>query len=184
MRIKQKVFILFVFISLIFSNFTFSQTNRDKQIARMLYELGLYLRWENDFDIEVIKIGVLNESPAFINELKRITKNGYDNVIMIEIIEFKNPSDIKETHILFVPKSQNSQITNIAKKIKGYNTALITEDYDAKKEIMINLVKKGDNYSFELNAETLKAAKITYISEILNKLKGTLITSKEIIDES
>jgi len=180
---KKSIKLILILIALLFTNFAFAQSNRDKQIAKYLFEFGRYLRWENDDEIEVIKIGVLGESQAFINELKRITKKGYDEVIMFEIIEFKTPADIKETHMLFIPKSFNDQITSITKKIKGYNTALITEEYDVKKEIMINFYKRGDNYTFEINPEILKTASINVMDEI-SKLKGTKITTKEIIDES
>ncbi len=174
---------LIVLIFSINSLVSYAQTSRDKQIAKHLYDFGLYLRWENDYNIEIIKIGVLNESATFINELKKITKGGYDNIVLIEVINFKSISDIKETHLLFIPKTQNSQIPNISRKIAGYNTALVTEEYDAKKDIMINFIKRGANYSFEINGDNLKEANVSYIAEI-SQLGGTIISAKAIIDQS
>ena len=183
MRINFKLFLFFLIIPLIYSNYATAQTLRDKQIAKYLFDFGLYLRWENDYNIEIIKIGVLNENPAFINELKRITKNGYDNVIMIEVINYRTANEIKETHMLFVPKSQNAQITSILRKITGYNTALITEEYEVKKDLMINFIKRGDNFTFEMNVDNLKEMNVGFHPEI-SRLNGTIISAKALINES
>jgi PAS domain S-box-containing protein len=184
---KMKINLKFLIILLVFTIFGVqaikAQSLRDKQIAKYLFDFGLYLRWQNDYNIEIIKIGVLNETPTFINELKRITKNGYDNVIMIEVINFKTTTEIKETHMLFVPKAQNSQITNILRKITGYNTALVTEEYEVKKDLMINFIKRGDNYTFEMNVDNLKEMNVGFHPEI-SRLNGTIISAKALIDES
>ena len=143
----------------------------------------MHLRWEDDFNIELIKIGVLNGSQSFMNELKRVTKNGYENVILVEVIDFKSIAEIRETHMLFLPKSMGSSFNTVSKKIKGYNTALITEEYDVKKSIMINFIKRGSNYTFEMNAENLKSANVGYDKSI-SVLGGIIISTKALFDES
>ncbi|MFN8254770.1 MAG: YfiR/HmsC family protein [Bacteroidales bacterium] len=175
--------ILMVFILALLSVNLKAQSPRDKQIAKFLYDLPLYLRWENDFNIEVIKIGVLKGSPEFINELKRVSKGGYDGVIQIEVINFNSVADIKETHLLFLPSEQNSQCSNVLRKIAGYNTALATEEYTVKKDIMINFIKKGSEYTFEMNADNLKEANVTFIQEI-SRLGGNIISTKALINET
>jgi len=160
-----------------------SQSKADKQIAKYLFELGLYLRWENDYNIELIKIGVLNGSPEFLSELRKVTKNGYDNIVLIEVIDFKSVSEITETHMLFLPKEQNDKFPAVSKRIKGFNTALITQEYDEKKSIMINFVKKGSDYTFEINADNLKEANVGYAAQI-SQLGGTVISAKTLFTES
>lgn len=172
-----------MFCNLFINNNMQAQTYRDKQISKYIFDLGIYLRWENDYDIELIKVGVLNGSSSFLKELRNITRNGYDGQIFIEIIEFNSIADIRETHILFAPKSENKRFTNIMNKISGYNTALITEEYPIKKNIMINIIKRGKGYSFEMNVENLKSANITFDNNI-SVLGGKMISTKALFDES
>jgi PAS domain S-box-containing protein len=184
MGIKNKAFVLIILLfSLQFFGNVNAQSTRDRQISKYLFDLGLYLRWEDDYNIELIKIGVLNGSQSFLNELKRVTKNGYDNIVLIEVIDFNSVAEIKETHMLFLPKSQSNQFNTVKSKIKGYNTALITEEYTVKKSIMINFVKKGSNYTFELNPENMKEADVGYAQQI-SQLGGTIINTKVLFDES
>jgi PAS domain S-box-containing protein len=184
MKFKSKIkFLLFLNLALLLSSNLSAQSSRDRQIAKLLYDLPLYLRWENDNNIEIIKIGVLKGSAEFISELKRVTKGGYDNVIQIEVINFNTVADIKETHLLYLPVEENGQFVNVFRKISGYNTALASEDYGVKKDIMINFIKQGADYSFEINADNLKEANITFISEIV-RLGGTIISTKALFNES
>lgn len=184
MRIKIKAFVLIILLfSLQLLGNVNAQSVRDKQVAKYLFDLGLYLRWEDDYNIELIKIGVLNSSQSFLNELKRITKNGYDNVVLVEVIDFKSVNEIKETHMLFLPKSENEQFNTVKSKIKGYNTVLITEEYSPKKSIMINFIKKGSNYTFEMNPENMKEANVGYHQQI-SQLGGIIISTKALFDES
>ncbi|MDF1549114.1 MAG: YfiR/HmsC family protein [Bacteroidales bacterium] len=179
--------IVIIFLILIFSiganSGLLAQSKADKQISRYLYELGLYLRWENDYNIELIKIGVLNGSADFLKELKQVTKNGYDNVVLIEIINFKSVAEIKETHMLFIPKEQNDKFVEVRKRIQGFNTALITQEYDVKKSIMINFIKKGSDFTFEMNADNLKEFNIGYAPQI-SQLGGITISAKTLFNES
>jgi len=184
MNIKKVIHILVILIVLPLSQgISYSQTSLDKQKAKLLYDLPIYLRWENDEDIELIKIGVLNGSQAFLKELKRVTRGGYDNIILIDIISFKSVSDIKETHILYVPKAQSGQFNNIKRKIYGFNTALVSEDYSAKKSIMINLITKGSRLTFQYNRDNLKEANVN-ISGEFSRLGGINISTKVLLDES
>jgi PAS domain S-box-containing protein len=184
MRSKNKLILLtLLLVSLQFFGNVVAQSSRDKQIAKFLFDFGIYLRWEDDENIELIKIGVLNGSPSFIKELGRITKNGYEQIILIEIINFKSIAEIRETHMLFLPKSKSSSFNTVKSKIKGYNTALITEEYSPKKSIMINFIKRGSNYTFEMNPENLKEANVGYDPRI-SQLGGVIISTKALFDES
>ena len=162
---------------------SYAQTSLDKQKAKLLYDLPIHLRWENDDDIDVIKIGVLNGSQTFIKELKRVTSGGYDNIILIDVISFNSVASITETHILYVPKTQNSQFNNIKRKILGFNTALVTEEYPAKKSIMINLMAKGSKLTFQINNDNLRIANVNVTPGISN-LGGINISTKILFDES
>ncbi len=184
MKLKTgiNIFLLLILAINLSANLS-AQSAREKQIAKLLYELPLYLRWENDDNIEIIKIGVLKGSPQFIAELKRVSKGGYDNIIQIEVINFASVSDIKETHLLYLPMEQNSEYVNVFRKISGYNTALATEEYTVKKEIMINFIKEESGYSFEINADNLKDANVTFEASIV-QLGGTIISTKALFNES
>ena len=161
----------------------YGQSSLDKQRAKLLYDFPIYLRWENDDEIEVIKIGVLNGSPSFLNTLKEVTKNGYDNIILIDVINFKSVSAITETHLLYIPKEQNSKFQSVKRKILGFNTALVSEDYPSKKDVMINFITRSGKLTFEINGDNLKDANIKVIPEI-SRLGGINISTKALFNES
>jgi len=184
MNIKIKIKLLVLFTIILVSNVvSYAQTPLDKQKAKLLYDLPIYLRWENDDEIEVIKIGVLKGTQGFLKELKRVTSGGYDNIILIDIINFNSVADITETHILYIPKSHNNEFTKIKKKIFGFNTALITENYSAKKSIMINLLTQGSKLTFQYNRDNLRDAKVN-IADGFSRLGGINISTKALFDES
>lgn len=184
MKTQKIVPILVILLALIIPQVvSHAQTSLDKQKAKLLYDLPIHLRWENDDDIDLIKIGVLNGSPAFIKELKRVTRGGYDNIILIDIISFNSVASITETHILYVPKTQNSQFNNIKRKILGFNTALVSEEYPAKKSIMINLLVKSGKLTFQINSANLKVANVN-VTQGISRLGGINISTKTLYDES
>jgi len=184
MSLKNKIYILLlIFASIINSQSISAQGSLDKQRAKLLYEFPIYLRWENDDEIEVIKIGVLNGNQSFINTLKEVTKGGYDGIILIDVINFKTVADITETHLLFLPKEQNSKFTSVKRKILGFNTALVTENYTVKKDVMINFITRNGKLTFEINGDNLKEANIKVIPEI-SRLGGINISTKALFNES
>ncbi len=184
MSFKTTFYILLTFFAVITNTLSINaQTSLDKQRAKLLYDFPIYLRWENDDEIEVIKIGVLNGSPAFLNTLREVTKNGYDNIILIDVINFKSVSDITETHLLYLPKEQNSKFTSVKRKLLGFNTALVSENYNVKKDVMINFITRGGKLTFEINGDNLKDANIKVIPEI-SRLGGINISTKALFNES
>jgi len=184
MKFKTGINLLFLLILAVnLSVSSSAQTKREKQISKFLYELPIHLRWENDDNIEIIKIGVLNGSSTFLTELKRICKGGYEGIIQIEIINFSSVADIKETQLLYLPAEQNNQYVNVFRKIAGYNTALATEEYTVRKDIMINFIKQGEDYTFEFNVDNLKEANVNVESSI-SQLGGIIISAKALINES
>ncbi|MEN8118870.1 MAG: YfiR/HmsC family protein [Bacteroidota bacterium] len=184
MKIQKIVRIIVILLVLLLPQVvSYAQTSLDKQKAKLLYDLPIHLRWENDDEIDVIKIGVLNGSQAFIKELKSVTRGGYDNIILIDVISFTSVANITETHILYVPKTQNSQFNNIKRKILGFNTALVSEEYPAKKSIMINLIAKGSKLTFQINSANLKAANVN-VTQGISRLGGINISTKTLYDES
>ncbi|MCF6183653.1 MAG: YfiR/HmsC family protein [Bacteroidales bacterium] len=184
MSFKTTFYILLTLFAFIINTQSISaQTSLDKQRAKLLYDLPIYLRWENDDEIEVIKIGVLNGSPSFLNTLREVTKGGYDNIILIDVINFKSVSDITETHLLYLPKEQNSKFTSVKRKLLGFNTALVSENYSVKKDVMINFITRNGRLTFEINGDNLKEANIKVIPEI-SRLGGINISTKALFNES
>lgn len=185
MRFQKVVNILVILIAMFLpQKVSYAQTHLDKQKAKLLYDLPIHLRWENDDEIDVIKIGILKGSQVFIKELRRVTRGGYDNIILIDVISFNSIADITETHILYMPKTQNSQFNNIKRKIFDFNTALVSEDYPVKKSIMINLLTKGGGkLTFQINGDKLKEANII-VTPGISRLGGINISTKALFDES
>ncbi len=184
MRIQKRINILaFLVVLFLFQGISYAQSSLDRQKAKLLYDLPIYLRWENDDEIDLIKIGVLKGSKTFIKELKRVTSGGYDNIILIDVINFNSISEISETHILYVPKAQNSQFKSIQKKISGLNTALVSEDYPEKKSIMINVLTKNNKLTFQYSKDNLREANIN-IASGFSSLGGINISTKALFVES
>jgi len=192
MNLKYNIFVLVVILSFftIEPTLTAQTTALDKQKAKLIYNFSFFLQWENDDAIEVIKIGVLNGSNSFMRILEHETRNGYDNIILIEVINFKSISSISETHILYLPKSETKNFLKVKRKIKGYNTALVTDGYNIKKNLVIDFVKKGSKIKFYMNAANLKENKVIFNEKDqgdVNSFKsygGILISTKALLEDS
>ena len=184
MGYKKLINILIILIVLCLPHkVAYAQTITNKQKAKLLYDLPLYLKWDNDDKIEVIKIGILKGSKIFVDELKERTRRGYNNIISIDVINFNNIADITETQILYLPKSQNNKFNSVKRKILGFNTALISEGYPDKKNIMINLQIKTKKLVLQINADILNAANIKVVSEV-SLLGGINVGKKTSFEKS
>ncbi len=173
-----------LFLILILSNLlAFSQSRKDeKRKADLIYLFGWNLIWENNEQIKIIKIGVLNGNSIFLRKLRAIASKGYQDVVTIEVLNFKHIKDIQETNILFVDKSKGSQVPKILDIIKYNNTALVTDSYGVKKHISINFIKEYGKIVFEYNLEKLEEHGVGINKKI--KKNGILIDTKALYKES
>lgn len=154
-----------------------------KEKAEILYFLPFYLRWENDKEIEKVEIAVYHPDKSFRPYLDKILENAYRDGLFYEIVEFKTIEEIRQTQILFIGQSRNYQINSILTHIKGFNTALVTENYPVQKNIMINFLTNSPEFSFEYSREKLEETRIVLIPDF-DKLKGIEINSKKLFEKA
>ncbi len=119
--------LLLGFGSKIYSQSYEAQTVYEAQ-AYFLYNICKYMQWPSNSGNFII--GVVSNDPI-VNELKKIaTTRKYINQT-IEIVVFKNIDEISKTNVLYVPGKKNSELKNIAAKIKANSTLLVSNKQGA-----------------------------------------------------
>lgn len=117
-----------------------------------LYNFTKYIQWPPEYQAGDFIIGVLNGSPALLNELTKMASSKTAGSQRFIIKNYKTVAEIGKCNMLYVPEGSNSLLGDALKKVKGLSTLLVTEfEGDAKKGAAINFVIKDNKQEFELN---------------------------------
>lgn len=94
-------------------------------------------------------MGVIGASPIEA-ELKKLAASKKIAGRSIVVKRFKSSTDLSGCHLVFVPKSKNALLTQVANKAKAMNALVVTEG-SSKKDFVFNFVKKDGKPRFEYN---------------------------------
>ncbi|MFC1650877.1 YfiR family protein [Candidatus Latescibacterota bacterium] len=125
-----------------------------------IYNFTRYIQWENENEAEPFIIAVLGESPIieFLMDMALKKKVGDRK---IEILLFKDISEIQASNILFIPHSQSDKVKQILEKTTSTNTLTVSETEGlANKGIIVNFKLIEENIKFELNTVAAERAEL------------------------
>lgn len=133
------------------------QTAIPKAQSMFIYNFSRLIEWPADYKQGDFIIGVLGNSDV-ATELQLYTNAKKVGMQSIQIITYKEPSEIGKCHILFVSYSKSNKMSDVLGKIGGYSTLIIGEKRGLIGEgAAINFVISADKLKFEL--ETANASK-------------------------
>jgi len=163
--------ILLVFIGSLFLAGSGNYDTNAKIKAVYIYNFTKYVEWPKEYREEIFVIGIVGNSPL-LAELKGMSATKKVFGQKIEVLQFKNASEISKCHILFVPTSTSEPFSSILGKLKGYSTLLITDKPGmASKGSAINFVIMQNRQKFELNESNA----VKYNLKVSNSLEALAI---------
>jgi len=117
-----------------------------------IYNFTKFIEWPPESNQTEFVIGVINASPALLDELNKLAASKTAGTHKFVIRNYKSANEIDKCNILFIPEGSNALLPEALKKIHGQSTLVITEsEGDARKGSAINFIWKDNKQAFELN---------------------------------
>jgi len=135
--------------------------------AVFIYNFTKYMNWmdsepSSTFDIAVVGDSQIAEPLRLVAQKRRVNQKD------IHIKLFKDPDQIDQCHILFIPESKKKQLNRIIDNIQDKNTLVISEIEGALSSgVMINFLIVEDRIKFEINLKSMKKSGFQPSSELL-----------------
>ena len=184
LKLKYQLLILTLVLQSI-SNILYGQNKDNEKLkTELIYKLPKYIFWSVNNDME-IRLGVLGASKTMMKELSKLEKKRFPYGKSFKVIFIMTPEEASEfnTEMLYVSKQYIGKYEEISKKTRANKTLLITEDYEAKKFIMINFNEKDDEFTHEINARNISEGGMT-ISDKIKSTDAIIIDDRFLFQES
>jgi hypothetical protein len=122
-----------------------------------LHQISKYIQWPVEPSKNGFTIGLYGEYPEMLSELNKLAvekKHGDQPYI---IIQYRNISEIKPCHVLYLTPENNGEISKVMERIKGQNTLLVTDNEGmTKKGSCINFFYEDNKQRFEVSNQNVK----------------------------
>lgn len=164
----KKIIFILVAVLVLSSGFkTNTRIDTNSRIkAVFLLNFTKLIEWPKAYRSGNFVVGVIGETPLY-NELSKMAKIKKVANQSLTIKRFSNISEIAKCHILYVAKSQSSQIKSVLKKVENSSTLIVTEQVGlADRGAGINFVVKNNRQKFELNKTNVEKYKLKISSNL------------------
>jgi hypothetical protein len=139
--------------------------------AAFLWNFAKFVDWPtNAFanDKAPFVIGVLGDNP-FGADLEQTVKGKLINDHPITVKSYRNATDARASHILFVSSSEESKLPDIIESLRGAPVLTVGEyEQFTQSGGMINFVREANKIRFQINDEAAKAAGLKISSKLLS----------------
>ena len=133
--------------------------------AMFLYNFTKYIEWPAQADSPVFRIAISGNSEIAPVLQSIAAKKSIGNK-KIEIVTLGS-GEFVPCQILFIPKSENSQVEELARKCQGKGVLVITDECrNAPKGAAINLVKSENKIRFDLYMNCARTGGIKISSQL------------------
>jgi len=140
-----------------------------------LYQISKYVAWPIEPPQNGFTIGLYGEYPQLLDELNKLAlekKRGDQPYI---IVQYKQLSEIKACHVLYLTRENDEEISNVLEKVKGKNTLLVTDAAGMiEKGSCINFFYEDNKQRFEISNENARQQGL--------KLSTTINSIAKVID--
>ena len=135
--------------------------------AVFVYNFIGYIDWPDESRIEVVKIGILGDSPLE-QPLREIARKKRVGAKKIEIHLFPKPQDLTPCHVLLIAPGQAEQLPKISERVDSWHALTVGDTPGlASKGVIINMVIVEEKLKFEVNMQGLQRAGLRASSQLL-----------------
>jgi serine phosphatase RsbU (regulator of sigma subunit) len=164
-RIKMFLFALLLLLSAAKAK---AQYSEEELKSVFIYKFAQSLVWPEMHDSDHFVVGVMKSDrkmyEAFSENLAGKTIEGLG--IEVRKVGFSE-LDTFNAHILYIPRSYNKRIRDIAGMTDGRRILRVSDEVDKKELIMINFIDENGTVNFEINPLAISAADIQVSQKLL-----------------
>lgn len=138
--------------------------------AAYIYNFAKFVEWPSDTfssSSSPIIIGIVGDDP-FGRALEDAVAGKTANDRKLEIKRFKNASELRKCHILFVCDSEERRIAAIVKEVAVWNTLTVSDIQSfAERGGIIEFINKNNKVRIEINNDNAKRNGLRISSKLL-----------------
>jgi len=138
--------------------------------AVFLFNFSQFVSWPAaafDTSNAPVVIAVLGRDP-FDGDLDEVIHGEHVGERPLIVRRYREVSDVKDCHILFIGRSEASQLHDIVTALHGRSILTVSDIDDAARNgVMIDLVKESDHIRLRINVTAARAAGLTLSSKLL-----------------
>jgi hypothetical protein len=147
-----------------------SQLSEYKVKAAFLFNFTKFVEWPPESfarpDAPLV-IGVFGENP-FGADLEAMIHNKTVNNRSLETRQFRSPAECTNCHVLFVGAAEKGRLKEILEKLRNSSVLTVSEtDGFTEAGGMINFVRDGTKFRFQINNDAAKKANLKISSKML-----------------
>jgi hypothetical protein len=138
--------------------------------AAFLFQFVKYMQWPQEaFDRETspVIVGIVGEDP-FGEALARTLRDKTVKGRGFEIRRFAKPQDVRDCHLLFVPRTESTRWPEIHKALANRAVLTIGEDVEfARRGGMVGILIVDEKPKLEVNPDAARQAKLVVEAKLL-----------------
>ena len=140
-----------------------------------LHQISKYVMWPGEPSQNAFTIAIYGEYPEMLSELNKLAAEKKRGDQPYVIVHYKQLSEIKPCHLLYLTSGNDGEISKVLEKLKGKNTLLVTDkDGMIKKGACINFYYEDNKQRFEVSNENAKqqglkiSTKLSSIAKVID----------------
>lgn len=143
--------------------------NKEKITASYLYNFAKNIEWPNQSAMTSFDLAVYGASnPALMTELAVLRDRVTLRNLPIRVVQVNRVDALAQYHMVFVEKTNAKNISDIYDALEGKPVLLVTESYNNKQLVMINLITTdNDRLKFEVNKSNIINHGLTPLPELI-----------------
>jgi signal transduction histidine kinase len=144
------------------------QLNKEQIKVAYIFNFLKHVNWPKEEEKTHFVLGVYQDK-KFHDLLKESFRNKQVKNKSISTLLISNLAQASAIDLLYIPKQFNNQLAQIANKVRGSQTLLVTDNSTDKHNAMLNMVDSvGANaISFEVNKSNIVHEKLTTSAQLL-----------------
>lgn len=157
-----------ILLTLFVSSGVLGQVEKARIIAAYINNFAFYTSWPDENEIDCFKIVVYSDKADIINEFKEFSEKRRikDKPICVE--EYKTDFDFNKAQIILLTQDKSDRLPEIYRNIENKPVLLISENYQDKRNVMINLYYTPEGQLlFEVNKTNVINQNLIIDPEIL-----------------
>jgi len=160
--------IQFVFLSFSLLPGLLAQVEKAQIIAAYVNNFAHYTSWPNEHQIDSFKIVVFTENTDILNEFQEFSQKRRIKDKPVIVSEYRSNPDLNKVQIVLLTRDKSDYLLEIYNAIEGKPVLLVSEDYNDKRNIMINLYEtQQKQLLFEINKANIIDQNLSIDPEVL-----------------
>ena len=143
--------------------------NKQKITVSYLYNFAKNIEWPNQATMSSFDIGVYGANdPVLMSELNVLHNNIKLRNLPIRVRQVQNVNELAKYNLVYVANAGLKNIINVADVLEGKPVLLVTEEFNNKQLVMINLLAtQNGRLIFEVNKSNIINHGLTPLPELI-----------------